>query len=165
MNSGVKRTLCLIAFLLVSACGPGSMFHCASLKDWGVESLGLTVPAPPPFDTSRLDLVAIAPHYRRAVAVIAAVAGARYAEVQTYFDQLAARPGLPAQFEGASGLMFAVQGCGLYLLSATRDWVAARPDSKAAQFMLGVMYAQAASEAHGGRYASQTSNAQSDLFE
>lgn len=70
--------------------------------------------------------------------MIAAVAGARYAEVQTYFDQLAARPGLPDQFEGASGLMFAVQGCGLYLLSATRDWVAARPDSKAAQFMLGV---------------------------
>lgn len=164
MNSHARWLLSFSAALLVSACGQGSMFECAPARDWGVESMGLTAPSPLPFDTAKLDVIAIAPLYSKGAPVIAALVGARYADVQAYFDRVAARSGLAQQYGAIADVTRAIDRRGLYLLPSALAWAQASPDSKAAKFVLGEVYTAAASEAHGGGYAREISQAQMDIF-
>jgi Domain of unknown function (DUF4034) len=160
MKLPLKLSAALLAASLLAGCESPSMLSCEPAKDWGPESLGLAMPKPLPFDSARLDVNAIAPFYARGIPVIAALVGGRYAEVQLYFDEVAKRAVFEDRYYGIwepRGLLYKR---GLSLLPMLQAWLAQTPDSKAAQLMLGLAYADAASVAHGGRYASKTTDTQ-----
>ena len=153
-------TAALLFAFSVAGCDQAAFLACESPKDWGVESLGLEVPVPLPFDSSRLDLKAIAPLYTKGVPVIAALTGGRYADVQHYFDEVASRPTFQEQYLGIGEVQRLLSKRGLSFVPMAQSWLAKMPESRAAQLMLGIAYSAAASEAHGGQYASQTTQEQ-----
>ena len=163
-NRSPLRVTMLLCALLLAGCNQASFFECEPPTDWGVESLGLAAPVPLPFATSRLDLKAAAPFYAKGVPVMAALVGGRYAEVQRYFDDVALRPTFQDQYLGIADVTYLVNSRGLSLVPAVQGWLATTPDSQAARLVLGVAYYAAASEAHGQRYASQTTHEQMAVY-
>lgn len=164
MNNSSLLAAASLSVLLLAGCGQASIFECEPPKDWGVESLGLATPVPLPFDSSRLDVQAIAPRYTKGVPVIAALVGGRYADVQHYFDDVARRPTFQDQYLGIADVRHLLHQRGLSFVPLVQSWFANSPDSKAAQLMLGIAYYAAASEAHGNRYASQTTHEQMTVY-
>jgi hypothetical protein len=154
----------LLSTVLLAGCDQASIFACEPLKDWAVESLGLATPLPLPFDSSRLDVRAIAPLYTKGVPVIAALVGGRYADVQRYFDDVARRPTFQDQYLCIAEVGYLLHQRGLYFLPMTQAWLASAPDSRAAKLMLGLAYSAAAFKAHGGGYASETTGEQMAMY-
>ena len=154
----------LLSALLLAGCDQAAIFSCERAKDWGVESLGLVTPVPLPFNSSRLDVQAIAPLYTKGVPVIAALVGGRYADVQRYFDDVARRSTFQDQYLGIAEVRHLIEKRGLSFLPMAQSWLATTPDSKAAQLMLGIAYYAAASRAHGNGYASQTTQEQMEVY-
>lgn len=164
MNNSSLLAATSLSVLLLAGCGHASIFECEPPKDWGVESLGLATPALLPFDSSRLDVPAIAPLYTKGIPVIAALVGGRYADVQHYFDDIARRPTFQDQYLGIADVRHLLHQRGLSFVPLAQSWLANSPDSRAAQLMLGIAYYAAASEAHGNRYASQTTHEQMTVY-
>jgi hypothetical protein len=162
-KSPVLATALLSALLLVG-CDQAAIFSCEPAKDWGLDSLGLATPVPLPFDSRRLDLQAIAPLYTKGVPVIAALVGGRYTDVQRYFDDAARRPSFEDQYLGIAEVRHLLNARGLSFIPTIQSWLANTPDFRAARLMLGIAYYAAASEAHGNRYASQTTQEQTTVY-
>ncbi len=163
-NQSPLLAAALLSVLLLAGCNQPAFLACESPKDWGVESLGLAPPVPLPFDPSRLDSKAIAPLYTQGVPVIAALAGSRYNDVQRYFDEVARRPIFEDQYLGIGDVKYLLHKRGLALVPMAQGWLAQSPDSRAAKLMLGVAYGAAAIKAHGGGYASQTTQEQMTVY-
>lgn len=164
----LSRKLCAALFsatLLAGCEQSASIFACEQPRDWGLVSLGLPTPQPLPFDTSRLDVQAIAPFYSKGVPVIAALVGGRYADAEKYFDEVGKRATFEERYSGVWDVWQLLHERGLYFLPMMQSWLASAPDSNAAKLMLGLAYIDAATKAHGSRYASQTKPEQIALYE
>lgn len=156
----VKLLAGLTLTCMLAGCERMAVFECAQGKDWATEQLGLATPAPMPFDTSKLDVQAIAPLFNDGVPVIAALVSGRYKDAQNYFDEVNRR----ASFEQRCLGLWAVEGLirkkSVYLLPFLKSWLAAHPESKAAQLMLAIAYEEASMQAHGRGYARVTTKEQ-----
>lgn len=148
----------------LAGCESSGFLGCAVEKDWALEQLGLATPAPLPFDTAKLDVQAIAPLFNEGVPVIAALVGGRYADAERYFDEVNRRSTFEARCLGIWAVEGLVRHKSIYLLPILQSWQAAYPNSKSAQLMLAIAYGQAATDAYGYGYASQTTDAQRALF-
>jgi tetratricopeptide (TPR) repeat protein len=149
---------------MLSACSDGSIFKCAPLKDWGVETLGVVLPKPLPIDTPKLEVEAIATHYSGAIKMLAAVLREDFVDAQAYWNQAESQSNSSEQFHNIYEAIGVFHDRGLYVLSSAQSWVKTKPDSKAARLVLGMAYTKAALEGRGSKFFSDTSKEQFDLF-
>ncbi len=162
----VQRTSRAIAagLLALSLAACGDLFPCAPAKDWAVQTLGISLPKPPPINLSRLETDTVGAHYRGPIAMLAKLQAGDYAAVQAYWDQTAALPSAQEQFAVIDETIGALHARGLYFLGATEAWAQAQPGSQAARYMLGLVYAKAAMEGRGTAAAKDTSPQQLNQF-
>ena len=144
----------------LAGCELGSFFECATGKDWALEQLGLATPVPGPFSTAKLDVNAIVPLFSEGVPVIAALVAGRYADAQSYFDDVSRRPAFLDKCLGIWAVEGLIRKKSVYLLPILKSWLATHPESKAAQLMLAIAYEEASMQAHGRGYAKVTTKEQ-----
>jgi hypothetical protein len=162
------RLLILLAgaCLAFSAYSQNTALSCEleQLTDWGIHDAGLSLPKPEPVNFSILSQKDIAPFYTGQVKFRAAVLRADYADAQGFWDDLASTADTSSRMRLLQAMHFAMEGKGLYFLSAAQAWVKAQPDSIAAKTFYGLTLSDAAKQARGAGYSSRTSRQAMALF-
>lgn len=132
--------------------------------DHAIAAPPLPLPQPLPLDLSRIDVRTVGTHYEGPVRFIADVLRGDWARAEGYWAALAAIEDPAERMRQAYRLKFMLQGRGLYFLHAAQAWRQADPASPAAQLLLGIALADAATQARGHAYASQVATVQMARF-